>query len=819
LCAAVEIGGVIISGLYGMGGIGNTAVALKLAELLTLHYPDAQIYLNLRGSSSHPLTTVDALAHVIRSFQPEARLPEDEGILQAQYRSILQGKRVLLLMDNAHGADQVKDLLPPAGSILLVTSRRHFALPGLLYLKLEQMSPSEAVDLALKIAPRLGDSAYDLVELCEYLPLALRISASTFREIEDLSSEAFIQALRDLSQRLECTGVELALRMGFDLLPEKLQACWRALAVFPGSFDQTAAAAVWNLEPEPARQALSRLLGYGLLEPRGNTQRYELHDLARKLAGELPGSRERLVASLRHAEYYRRVLVSAETMVQKGGEDALAGLSLFDLERENILAGEAFVAQHTPDRGEIAHLCMRYPDAGKTVLDSRLSSAEKIRWFQDALSAARQIEHKGGEGAHLGNLGNIYFSLGKARRAIEYYEGALAIAQETGDRRGEGTRLGNLGIAYKSLGDTQRAIEFHEAALAIARETGDRSMEGARLGNLGNAYKGLGETRRAIEYYDGALAIAVGVGDRRNEGIWLGNLGNAWATLGETRRAIEYYEQALAIARETGDRGNEITWLDNLRLAYAALGEARRAIEYHERELALDREIGDRRGEGAYLSSLGNAHYALGEIRQAIEYYEQALIISQEIGDRYGEAADLGNLGLAFADLGDTHRAIDYYEQALAAAREIGDRRGEGADLGNLGNAYAALGRTRQAIEYHEQALAIARETSDRRNEGVWLGNLGNAYAALGETRRAIEFHEQALGIARETGDRRGIATHSWNIGLAYEKLGDFSAAVEAMQVCVDFEKANGHPNADADAARVRELRSRTRPIQRPPTE
>ena len=819
LSAAVELGGVMISGLYGLGGIGTTSIALRLAKHLTGQYPDAQIYLNLRGAGPRPLTQADALAHVIRSFCPEARLSEDEPTLAAQYQSILRGKHALLLMDNARDADQVKDLLPPAGSILLITSRKYISLPGLPYFKLEQMSPSEAVELALKIAPRLGDSAGELAELCDYLPLAVRISANTLRENETLSPQEFIQKLRDTSQRLERIGVEAALRLGYDLLPDDLQAHWPALLVFPGSFDKAAAAAVWNLEPEPARQALGRLLRYGLLEYRSAIQRYELHDIARPLAAELIDTSEQTIAGIRHAEYYRRVLTASEAMYLKGGQDALTGLARFDLERNNILAGEAWAAQHASDREDIAYLSMRYPDAGKNVLDSRLRCREKIRWLENALAAARLIGHLGGEGAHLGSLGNAYLSLGKARRAIQYYAQALAIARETGDRRGEGTRLGNLAIACKVLGDTPRAIEYYQAALTIARQIGDRQAEGSRLGNLGNAYTVLGEPRQAIERYEQALAIAREIGDRRHEGIWLGNLGKAYASSGEMHEAIEYYEQALAIARETGDRENEITWLGNLRLAYAALGEARRAIEYDERALAVDREIGDRRGEGAYLGSLGNDYYALGETRRAIEYYDQALAISQEIGDRQAEAADLGNLGLAYADLGEIRRAIDCYEQALVIAREIGDRRGEGADLGNLGNAFVALGKTRQAIDYHKQALAIARETGDRRNEGIWLGNLGNAYAVLGETRRALDHHEQALAIARETGDRRGIATHSWNIGLAHEKLGDFTAAAAAMQVCVDYEKDIGHPNANADAARVRELRARTRPIQRPPPE
>jgi tetratricopeptide (TPR) repeat protein len=274
-----------------------------------------------------------------------------------------------------------------------------------------------------------------------------------------------------------------------------------------------------------------------------------------------------------------------------------------------------------------------------------------------------------------------------------------------------------------------------------------------------------GHLREAVQLLGWAAEAARAAGNRRGEGVHLGNLGNAYRNLGEVRRAIEYYEQALAISREIGDRRNEGAWLGDLGLAYAALGEARRAIEYHERCLMIHREIGDRRGEGSAL----------------------------------------GNLGLTYADLGEVRRAIEYYKHALAIAREIKDRRGEGGHLGNLGLAYADLGEVRRAIEYYEQALAIARETGDRHREGVWLGNLGNAYAALGEVRRVIEYYQQALKIDREIEDRPNEAIHCWNLGLLYED-GDPARAAELMQVCVEYEREIGHPDAEADAESVQGL-------------
>jgi len=276
------------------------------------------------------------------------------------------------------------------------------------------------------------------------------------------------------------------------------------------------------------------------------------------------------------------------------------------------------------------------------------------------------------------------------------------------------------------------------------------------------------------------------------------------------RDKIPILEAAAAAAHQIGERAAEGAHLGNLGLAYSDLGETRRAIAVYEQALEIDREIGDRRGEGAALGNLGNAYSALGETRRAIEVYEQALAIAREIGDRRGEGADLGNLGNAYFTLGETRRAIEYHEQALAIAREIGDRRGEGNHVGNLGNAYFALGETRRALASYEQALAIAREIGDRRMEGNALGALGLAYSDLGETRRAIEVYEQALAIDREIGDRRGEALDCWNLGLLYEQSNPARAA-ELMQVCVEYEQEIGHPDAEADAERVRGLLDKAR--------
>ena len=178
--------GATITGLRGMGGIGKTALALVLAEKLKDQFPDGQIFIDMRGTSANPalppVTPVEAMAQVIRAYNPVDRLPENPVELRGLYLSILTSKRTLLLLDNAANNEQVVYLLPPAGCSVLITSRIKFTLLGLVEKDLDILPIDKARELLLEIAPRIGSRAEELAKLCGYLPLALRTAASALAE-------------------------------------------------------------------------------------------------------------------------------------------------------------------------------------------------------------------------------------------------------------------------------------------------------------------------------------------------------------------------------------------------------------------------------------------------------------------------------------------------------------------------------------------------------------------------------------------------------------------------------------------------------------
>lgn len=617
-----------IAALWGMGGVGKTTLAVHIAHKLAVHYPEAQIVVDLAGTSEAPLRPSEAMGRVINAFEPQARLPENATEVAALYRSLLVGRQALLLLDTAASAAQVRDLLPPPPAAALITSRRAIALPGLTTLNLDILSEAEAADLLNTILGPGRASEEEiaaLADLCGRLPLALRAAGSFLATHPDWDVGEYLEALAQEKERLrhlkhEDLEVEAVLGQSAAMLAREnpeWAGRWQGLTVFPGSFDRAGAAAVWQVETEEARDTLGELLIRSLVLYDSNTGRYHLHDLMRLVARNAFGygaavpdaatDQARLArAAASHAIYYEKILGEADALYKKGGESMGHGLKLFDREWDNIRAGQVWVAHHAEAFYEgVAKLCCSYMEAGLTLLCLRMHPQEQIAWLEPTLAAARYLKDHAAERVTLANLSNAYYFLGEYRHAIELYKQDLTIGREIGDRKGEGHTLSNLGNAYASLGEYWRAIEFHEQSQAIAQEIGDRKGEGYALGNLGLAYLYLDEYRQAIEYINQALAIIREIGDRKGESEALGNLGEAYGALGEDQRAIEFYEQSLAIAREIGDRRGEGNALRRLGNAYNKVGEDQRAIEFYEQALAIAREIGHRQAEEVILGSLG----------------------------------------------------------------------------------------------------------------------------------------------------------------------------------------------------------------------
>ena len=333
LTTLIQKGGIKHVGIFGLGGVGKTAFALKVAEKLTPMYPDAQIYLDLRGTQDKPyLTPVEIITLVIRSYNPGLKITKDDKQLFAIYRSLLNDQHALLLMDNVSDVAQVERLIPPSTCLLFLTSRQRFTLPGLSEVNLALLPEKDSKSLLLKISPRIGDYAAQIAEACGHLPLALRLTAGAINVHPNISLKDYLKRLSDDRQLLKLTGIEASIHFSYDLLSADLQEKWRTLAVFSNPFDINATAAVWDVEIPKAEDLLSELLRCSLLEFNQEAKCYNLHNLLRLYAQErlLENKTEARFSLQRHSVFYLKLGHEVDSLYQSGGDNLEKGIKLFD---------------------------------------------------------------------------------------------------------------------------------------------------------------------------------------------------------------------------------------------------------------------------------------------------------------------------------------------------------------------------------------------------------------------------------------------------------------------------------------------------------
>jgi tetratricopeptide (TPR) repeat protein len=610
LVDAVRREGAGVLGVFGMAGVGKTALALKLAEQLREDFPDAQLFFNLRGSSrGDTLAPARVMQQAIHAFTPGQKLPEDGDELAALYRSTLSGKKGLLVLDNAWGKAQVEALLPPQGWLTIVTSRRHVNLPGMRLRSLDVLEPADAQVLLTAIAPRAALQAVRIAELCGNLPMALRVAGSLLATRDDLTPERLVERL-EKARLKELSEVAASLRVSYAALSKAQQRALRLLSIFQSGFDQRACQAVCGLKPRPAEETLGDLLTLSLLIYSPEAGRYRLHDLVRLFANQQLSAAERAAAQKRHAVYFCGLLGEADEAYLRGGSGVLEGLRLFDREWPNAQTGFAWAQAAMAKDREAARLVNEYPYAGHYCMELRLPPRERIAWLETALEAARKLGDRRSQGNHLLNLAGAHVYIDELEKADRLYDQALEIFRAAGDRLGESKALGGLAYAFYDQENYARSEELYRQWLTVAQQTVDRESQASALGGLGQIYLAQGKVSQAIEQFNQQLDIARTYGDRRGESSALGNLGTAFLQANDLPKAEEHALQALKIDREIGDRDSEAVDNWNLGDVYEAKGELEKAVA--AKQVYLD-----------YLGEIGHAQ--LEERRQVVEELRKRL--------------------------------------------------------------------------------------------------------------------------------------------------------------------------------------------------
>ncbi|WP_051022333.1 ATP-binding protein, partial [Nocardia pneumoniae] len=611
-------GGRPIGIISGPPGVGKSSLALRVAHALRTDFPDGQLYLDLHGYSAMPTSTAyEALDRFVRALDDTARGdPElDEERLAQRYRALLDGRRVLVVIDNALTPEQVRPLLPPPCSAAVVTSRG--PLSGLVVrdnavrLVLRPLAPVHAEAL-LRTATGSPDSgaAATVARMCGYLPLTLKIAAE-HAALSSLTLPELAAELANERNRLDALAgvdgdptseVRMVFSWSYRHLPEDLRRAFRLLGLHPGGeFSTTAAAALLGLPPDRARRTLDALVAFSVLE-RLSRDRYRLLDLLREYAAERAAEdepeSERHAALTREFDWYAHTVDAADRLLapmrrhvplgppgpgtpitELGTYDA--ALRWCDSERANLTAAvRAAGTDGMPD------LAWRLALAAVTFYKIRRYHDDWLATSELAVAAARAAGDAFAEQWCLTSLGGALVEVGRIDEARSAYEQSLRINREIGDRIGEGMALGNLGEAARELDRPDYARELGEQALAIWREIGDRRNEAIVLRDvLARTRFDRGDYPAAEQLYRDALAACHGI-DSHTEGNVLHDLGMTLQAMSRPGEAADTYEEALAVRRMSGDRFGEGETL-------AALGEARTLL-------------GDRVGaQSALLQSLG----------------------------------------------------------------------------------------------------------------------------------------------------------------------------------------------------------------------
>jgi DNA-binding SARP family transcriptional activator len=759
---------VVISAVAGAAGVGKTALAVHWAHRVRDRFPDGQLYVNLRGYDPTPsMTSLDALARFLRALGVAAeRVPAEVDEAAAMYRSLLADKRVLVLLDNAHGADQVRPLLPgSAGCLVVVTSRDSLAglvaREGARRLTLDVLTPAEARTLLTRFlgADRVTaepDAVDELAHLCAYLPLALRIAAANLTVHSGQSIAGYTAALREGNRlaALEVAGDEqAAVRAAFDVsygsLPAPAQRLFRLLGLVPGpDITPDAAAALAGEAPDEAFRLLRQLAGAHLID-QPEPGRFTFHDLLRLYAAEHATREDGEAALGRLYDHYLRTADAAARLLYPQHlrlPPTVAPLDLFaddtaasawlDAERANLVA----TVRHTATFGP-RPVAWLLADTLRGYFWLRMHPVDWQTVAYAGLAAAEADREPRAQAAALLSLATLQWRQSRYRRAIEYYTRALDLAREAQWLDGESSALGNLGVVYRLSGRSEQAVTCHVQALDIARRTGRLPGQAMNLANLGLLYWDLGELERAAEHHTEALTIYRKLGSRTSDAKVLSNLGDTYHGLGRLADALDLLTQALALYRDTGDRGAEAETLRCMAAVHLDTGDTAQAIELAEAALKLSRETGYRRDEIYTLVTLGTIQQRLGRYREALANHRRALALARETDSQYPEILAL--IGIATAARSDSSPA----HEALDLARRAGYRMLEGQALTALAGLALRYGDAAEAVRQGERALVVHRETGHRLGEARTLVVLAEA-----DPGNAKAYLEEALAVFTETG-------------------------------------------------------------------
>ncbi|WP_199516394.1 ATP-binding protein [Nucisporomicrobium flavum] len=581
--SGAENSAVVISALSGPAGVGKTALAVHWAHHARNRFPDGDLFVNLRGyDAALPTPPQQVLESFLRALDvPASRIPANLDEQAALYRSLLDGRRMLVLLDNASNAEQVRPLLPGTRScVVVITSRSR--LSGLVIregagrMVLDALTPDEAVTLLGEIlgSDRIRadpEGARFLAEQCAYLPLALRIVAEKAGAEPGMALGELADQLASQRRRLDAFAVDddlseirAVFSWSYQALPGDAARVFRLLgAHIPPDIDTPAVAALAQLPVDEARRSLSALSDIHLLV-RTDADRFRIHDLLRAYAVERFETEEpeaqRLAASRRLLDWffaaayesYRAILPQGRLFAQvEFGRDA-ATLPVFTDQASALKWCES---QHANLMAAITMAeDLRFDDLVWKIAVSCMAFLERLSYRTDwilshekAVAATRRLRDRAAEGFVLMLLGDAYWFRGRLNDALSTYQSSVAASRDAHDRWTEGFALRGSGLVHQDLGNFAEATARSEEALGVFRLIGETRGEAMSLLSIGNGLSGLGRLDEALAKYGEALQVCERIANPWIPGMVSNQIGRVHAAQGRHLQAIEDFKAAIEI--------------------------------------------------------------------------------------------------------------------------------------------------------------------------------------------------------------------------------------------------------------------------------
>jgi tetratricopeptide (TPR) repeat protein len=697
---------IVISAIGGTAGVGKTALAVQWAHQVADQFPGGQLYANLRGyDPDRPVPAADGLAGFLRALGvPGQDIPPDQDERSARYRSLLAGKKMLVVLDNAGSVEQVRPLLPGSPSCAVVVTSRD-ALAGLVArhgatrLDLDLLPLAEAASLLRALIGQRADddpgAAAELAGQCCRLPLALRMAAELAAARPDMPLAGLVAELGDQQRRLDLltaggdprTAVRAVFSWSYRHLDDDTAQAFRLAGLHPGAdFDSYAVDALTGTGLQQARTVLDRLARAHLIQP-SSPGRYAMHDLlrayARELAAATDGEEEQNAAltrlfdhylhtaaiamdALYPAERHRRPRIDPPGTASPAVTEPAAARAWLDAERATLVAITVHAAAHgwLTYATRLSAMLFRYLDRGG-------HHPEAMTIHSHARAAAQHAGDRAAEAHALNDLGTVHQRHGRYQEAAGHLRQALTLFEQVGDPFGQARAVSNLGNIHSSLGRYREAIDLYRQARIIFRDTGDLAGEAIALTNLGINEEHVGRYQQAARHYRRVLAIAAETGARDLEAVALDNLGSVGLRQGHYLQCADHLDKALALSRETGLREVEAEVLARIGDLCLRQGRPDEAARHLQRALALFRKTGYRAGEADALNSLGEVLLATGQPDHARAGYAAALALAAQTGDKYEQARAHSGLGQACRVDGDPGGARRHWQQALALFTEL----------------------------------------------------------------------------------------------------------------------------------------------------